>query len=512
MTLGDAASATGSWLSRLRRRLSLSGAESAASAELENPAGSSVDKQALREVIERKRHHDLVRQREFDHLRQLRRRNLNHTSEPAHAPTSRFETSILVPVEERESGERETTLRKIDEIEARLSRQWWRQAPSSPPDAAALDPAQPAASPLLPDTTLPAAPPDSSFAVTQSADSTLPPPPPVASPPARVALPPGLASPRKPSLAANPLTDPALQEAALRFVNDDLTPAETILLTALRAPVAPPPALTRLWLGGLLDLYRHSGQTAAAARAWQAFGACCPQPTWKAPALLDQVALVQLEQATGAASPPIWLDWQALRAIAPEALDLLAGQLAHWCTTPLHLRWRGQAQLTQALRALTPLGEREAGAAAWQARLDALRLLGLRDEFELVALEYCTTFALPPPQWQEARSRCTLDADALAAWADATPLELSGDLRGDLQPALAAWPTDPAQAPRLAISCARLERLDFLAAGSLYLWLAAYRAHGGQALLHEVHPLMAAFLQLCGLGEQAQIVPCQGTE
>lgn len=506
MTLGAAASATGSWLSRLRRRLSLPGAGPLAPTEAD-PARSGIDKQALREVIERKRHHDLVRQREFDHLRQLRRRHLNPAVEPAHESASHFETSILAPAEERESGERETTLRKIDEIEARLSRQWWRQGPATPPLQATL----PVTVPPLPDTILPAEREGSPFAATQGVVSTLPPPL-AASHPPRGAPRPGPIPPRTPASVSNPLADPALQEAALAFVNDDLPRAETILLAALRAPAMTPPALDGLWLGGLLDLYRHSGQTAEAARARQAFAARCPRPAWQAPARLDPVALAQLEQAVGTTPAPIWLDWQALRAITPEALAPLARQLAHWCATPLHLRWRGQARLTQALRALTPPGEQQAGPAAWQARLDVLRLLGLRDEFELVALEYCTTFALTPPQWQEARSRCMLDADAQAAWADATPLELQGDLRGDLGPVLAAWPADAAQAPRLAIACARLERMDFHAAGSLYHWLAAYRARGGQAQLQEVRPLVAAFLHLCGLGEQAQIVPRQDGE
>lgn len=502
MTLGAAASATGSWLSRLRRRLSLPGAGPWAPTEAD-PASSGIDKQALREVIERKRHHDLVRQREFDHLRQLRRRNLNPAVEPAHEPASHFETSILASVGERESGERETTLRKIDEIEARLSRQWWRQGPATPSPQATLPP--------LPDTTLPAARDNSPFAATQGVASTLPPPP-AASHPPRATPRPGPIPPRKPAAVSNPLADPALQEAALGFVNDDLPRAEAILLAALRAPAMSPSALDGLWLGGLLDLYRHSGQTAEAAQARQAFAARSPRPAWRAPARLDPAALAQLEQAVGTAPAPIWLDWQTLRAIAPEALAPLARQLAHWCATPLHLRWRGQARLTQALRTLTPPGEQQAGPAAWQARLDVLRLLGLRDEFELVALEYCTTFARTPPQWQEARSRCMLDADTQAPWADATPLELQGDLRGDLGPVLAAWPADAAQAPRLAIACGRLEQLDFCAAGSLYHWLAAYRARGGQAQLQEVGPLVAAFLHLCGLGEQAQIVPRQDSE
>ena len=60
----------------------------------------------------------VVRKREFDKLRALRLQEISHDGQPRH---SFFYTSILLKPEERES-----TIKKIDEIEAQMSMQWWK--------------------------------------------------------------------------------------------------------------------------------------------------------------------------------------------------------------------------------------------------------------------------------------------------------------------------------------------------------------------------------------------------
>ncbi len=81
-------------------------------------------KQMLKEMLERKRHNDLVRMREFDQLRQIRQRQMlrgqvNLLQDPAVRP-SFFQSSMASP------DERAVTLKKIDEIEAQMSQQWWK--------------------------------------------------------------------------------------------------------------------------------------------------------------------------------------------------------------------------------------------------------------------------------------------------------------------------------------------------------------------------------------------------
>ena len=83
---------------------------------------SQYSKQMLKEMIERKRRNDFVRRREFDQLRKLRQREVlqGHRTEDASNRPSFFKAAWTSP------DERAVTLKKIDEIEAQMSQQWWK--------------------------------------------------------------------------------------------------------------------------------------------------------------------------------------------------------------------------------------------------------------------------------------------------------------------------------------------------------------------------------------------------
>src|SRR4051812_25377635 len=119
----------------------------------ESDRESSYSKQMLKEMIERKRRNDFVRKREFDMLRKMRRSEVMAGQDPAARP-SFFQSSMP-----SKPDDRATTLKKIDEIEAQMSMQWWKTkhgdnstrmgstgsfqavAPQSEPPAAAAAPA-----------------------------------------------------------------------------------------------------------------------------------------------------------------------------------------------------------------------------------------------------------------------------------------------------------------------------------------------------------------------------------
>jgi len=77
-------------------------------------------KQALKEMIERKRRNDFVRKREFDMLRRLRAKGGVPESGQRGRP-SFFQSSFNSRPDDRAG-----TLKKIDEIEAQMSMQWWK--------------------------------------------------------------------------------------------------------------------------------------------------------------------------------------------------------------------------------------------------------------------------------------------------------------------------------------------------------------------------------------------------
>jgi hypothetical protein len=81
---------------------------------------SIYSKQMLKEMIERKRRNDFVRRREFDQLRKLRQREAQAHSDTSGRP-SFFQSSLQSTTDDRAG-----TLKKIDEIEEQMSKQWWK--------------------------------------------------------------------------------------------------------------------------------------------------------------------------------------------------------------------------------------------------------------------------------------------------------------------------------------------------------------------------------------------------
>ena len=88
--------------------------------EPESVGDSGNSRQMLKELVERKKRNDFVRKREFEMLRKLRRREMAGSQASAPRP-SFFQSSLPSKPDERAQ-----TLKKIDEIEAQMSMQWWK--------------------------------------------------------------------------------------------------------------------------------------------------------------------------------------------------------------------------------------------------------------------------------------------------------------------------------------------------------------------------------------------------
>ncbi|PZU37883.1 MAG: hypothetical protein DI574_09375, partial [Acidovorax sp.] len=262
---------------------------------------SQYSKQMLKEMIERKRRNDFVRRREFDQLRKLRQREALHGQRPEDitARTSFFQTSMTSP------DERAVTLKKIDEIEAQMSQQWWKgkgsgetpaPTPAAPaPDGAALPAASAAPAPR------PAPVAAAAFAAAPTAGQPSPaaaamaaalassglagdparafaPTAPLSLPPtldkapavepmfhdaSPVVVPPPLAEDAPQPAPSQPekfVHEPDLEEAAIRFANGDYAGAEAGLKEVLvQHEHSDPQQQHDIWMT-LFDLYRATGQ------------------------------------------------------------------------------------------------------------------------------------------------------------------------------------------------------------------------------------------------------------
>lgn len=503
-----------------------------------------LSRQALRVVIERRRQNDLVRKQEFDQLRKIRRCEIPANTNPAgRLPLGQSRSSA-------NPDERSETLKKIDEIEAQMSRQWWKEKQSG------------MATPMHSSIELP----DSSE-ISDSSSPTL-----MGycdSEPSFQAMP-GLSEKHlneeegqvrqaltEPSAR---VADPVLEEAAIHFANGDDAGAEASLLTALQTHSSSPERVA-VWAQALFEVYRFTDQTerfkslaidcasrfGIEAPAWfstpellvrkalvpaATAGQSDQQPKWVCPAILTPDALAQLPGVLAGALPPAALDWRAITSFEAPALSQLGNLFASWCDTPMKMHFIGHEVLGKALKSITPCSDKSVSSLNWELRMAALRVMGLRDAFELVALDYCVTYEVSPPVWKAALCTCVLDLGrsrqaygvgplALTPEANANGtgifsaalsspgevfVELAGEVVGDAADALALLEAAREGSNPLLISCARLIRVDFSAAGSLLNWIAAQQASGYTVQFIDVSRINAAFFDVIGITEHARVI------
>jgi ABC-type transporter Mla MlaB component len=599
-------------------------------ADLDQPEAdreSTYSKQMLKEMIERKRRNDFVRKREFDMLRKMRRSEVMAGQDPAARP-SFFQSSMP-----SKPDDRATTLKKIDEIEAQMSMQWWKTKhgdvssrggsstnfPMSshvPPEAmgrsAATAPSalgstaysrtepQPLRPERLEESTEPTGLEPMLSAFGAAANSPMAPLAPAAGPkaftpgssaplrapmpPVRAPLPPLSAGPRagppsEPGFSSAGFSasklfaidveefahDPELEEASIRFANGDDAGAEAGLLEVL-GPRGARIDHDETWLA-LFDLYRATGQqdrfeTAAIDFAGR-FGRSAPQwfsvpeavgrmhapapapagdaqpPSWNCPSGIGTQTVAAMSMALAKAPPPWRISWSKLTSIDEPAVEGLSRLFTQWASQPVQLRFIGAEHLEQVLKDATPSGDKGVNPAWWKLRMEVLRVMHRPDEFELVALDYCVTYEVSPPSWDSARCeykplqadgsyvpghtivgeafRDSLSSGMSMGYSDthAAPnsqlsnistVELAGRILGEATEAMAMLDTRLAGADVMIISCARLIRIDFSAAGTLLNWVSSRQAEGRQVQFVEVHRLVAAFFNVIGISEHARVL------
>ena len=574
----------------------------------ETDRDEAVSKLLLKEMIERKRRNDFVRKREFDMLRKMRKREAMVGQDPGARP-SFFQSSMPSKPDDRAK-----TLKKIDEIEAQMSMQWWKtkqgnasslnsgdsisssnfSASQGVPGGAAKPhggrPPQ-VMSPML-DNALPHLP--AGYGITEPlglqelGQAPVAPSRPTAS--AQTVLP-GAGKPARPlglgGLAGNNYEtatsgfshtnmmamdvseiahDAELEEASIRFANGDDSGAEAGLLEML-APGGSRVGQSETWMA-LFDLYRATDQQEkfenAAIKFVQKFDRSAPQwfsmpdmvkamsepvvavagngpvADWICPSSVGIQTVAALKAALVRAPMPWRLDWSNLKTIEPLAIEALSKVFAGWSAQPVQLRFIGVDQLQHVLQKGTPSGQRDTPQAWWQLRMEALRVTHRPDEFELAALDFCVTYEVSPPSWETARCDYkSMDSNGVAVSGhailgevlrDSMPsslsamegdtqmdaltsqmtqlmsIELSGQIEGDAVAMLEQLETKLLGADIMMISCAKLIRVDFSAAGTLLNWVSARQSEGRAVQFSEVNRLVAAFFNVIGITEHAKVL------
>ena len=536
---------------------------------LESDRESQYSKQMLKEMIERKRRNDFVRKREFDQLRKLRQRDalVGQRVEDPVGRASFFQSSLTSP------DDRAVTIKKIDEIEAQMSMQWWRgkqggdTAPLVPTLPAGLSPRNtgmaalstafaptaPASMPLSLEPQAAAEPlfANDSMVIAGFGGATSPMLAPAEDEADAFALAPTAARSVVPVEMEAFVHEPDLEEAAILFANADYAGASACLLDVVaqhRNSQGESPL--EIWMT-LFDLYRATGQQEGFDTLAIEFAACfgrsaplwfsIPEQlglasstpaaeaaavrrdfSWNAPSTIGVQSVAALQASLARAASPWMLVWSRLTVIEEAALPALAQEFNRWADQQVQLVFVGAERLQALLQAHTQSGDRGGSPEWWRLRMALLRCMGLGDEFELVALDYCVTYEVSPPAWQvprcgylDAAEGDGVSADLLAAHPPAAPdaapapaaVGLSGHIEGDADAFLQNLESLAKPGQPLVVPCDRLIRIDFSAAGSVLNWAAAQQAQKREVHFQNLHRVVAVFFNVVGINEHAWVIP-----
>ena len=351
--------------------------------------------------------------------------------------------------------------------------------------------------------------------------------------------------------------DPDLDEAVIAFANADFEQCEQSLASQT-GPGGARAQHAETWLV-LFDLYRATGQQnkfeSLALDYAQQFGWSAPQwfsmpkmvaeaaseerPSgagaegqvgWVCPQYLDADGVAKLASLALQMPLPWVFDWGALQTIDAEACGRLSELFRSWIPQDLDMRWLSGDRLFTVVQEAAPTGVRDADPAFWQLRLDALRMTNRPDQFDEAAIDYCVTYEVSPPSWEAAR--CVVRITGSNQGSTQPPLsvvsdvstsfqesqltdspqmievgtvELSGQLIGDIGLTLKKMDSELGTAKIVNVSCARLIRVDFIAAGDLLNWVLARRSENRTVSFVDAHRMVALFFGAMGINEHANV-------
>jgi hypothetical protein len=529
-------------------------------APTEEARESEYAKSELKAMIERKRRNDFVRKREFDMLRKVRREGLTGEQLAALGGSSRIDDS---EARMQDSGAKPDSgvKAKIDEIEQQMVGDGLASPSPRRTPAFYEAPTQPAAMPYArtqpdegprgdapPPPRRPGATPAPSTAVMS----------PGLSPLAPLDLEAGNAAMGSQFAELTEVAhDPDLDEAVIAFANADFELAEQSL-AGLTGSGGARAQHAETWLA-LFDLYRATGQhhkfESLAIDYAQQFGWSAPQwfsmpkmvaeaaseerrprtrvdgqVGWVCPAVVDADSVAKLRSQTLQMPLPWVFDWSQLRNIDAEGSARLSELFRSWIAQKLDMRWLSGERLIEVLQDAAPTGVRDADPVFWQLRLDALRMANRPDQFDETAIDYCVTYEVSPPSWEPAVCEVRISGASVSTQSppmsvvsdvstsfqesqivdepgvvQVAAVELSGQLVGDISATLTKMNNELGSATIVNVSCAKLIRVDFIAAGDLLNWVLARRSENRSVTFGESHRLVALFFGAMGINEHAKV-------
>jgi ABC-type transporter Mla MlaB component len=318
----------------------------------------------------------------------------------------------------------------------------------------------------------------------------------------------------------------AAEEAAVLYANGSVQQAEQVLNGVLDGAEGSLQTVEGLWMM-LLDLYRLTGQRARfEARVidyatrferspppWEDLSGQAERRAPGGPPLVNlagnlsgQVAqqFAQIE-TIGKKSGAIRIDLARLRGVDEAGCALLWSTVSRLAAERVKVSFINCGQVLGLLEGRLQAGRAEARE-AWLLLLELLQHSGEHERFEQWAMDYAITFEESPPSWENRASPGAVAAlPGKAAATEQDPSRLEGELTSATPEVLRRLAAQAAQGGGLEVDCARLRRIDFVSAGTLFNILATLQGQGKLVILHNVNAMVAALLRVMGVDQVAQV-------
>lgn len=339
--------------------------------------------------------------------------------------------------------------------------------------------------------------------------------------------------------------DPQLEEAAILYANNQTEAAAATLRVTIQNPGVQQQAWWMLFdvLHCLNDKEAfeslsldYAARFEASPPAWRdnASRAAPVEPKTKSgagpsvvrfPAQIDGsvTRLIEVAHKASVNKRLVVFDFTKVKQIDAAAINLLQSVIEGYKKQKRELSINGAEILFHLVRATVEAGVRADNETHWLLSMDLLRLMGARQQFDDLSIDYCVTFEVSPPAFEpmpewirtengEALGGSTIHATVGATQFDTAPLAdggqafaLSGELLGRLQKELAALRVYAADRSDVVIDCRDLLRLDFVAAGELLNECVTMRNQGKQILIVEPSAIVLALMLVMGIHELTEI-------
>jgi ABC-type transporter Mla MlaB component len=328
---------------------------------------------------------------------------------------------------------------------------------------------------------------------------------------------------------------PVIEEAAILYANEQDDAAIAALMHSIEHDDLPKGIAPQVWLM-LFDLYQNTNKrkefddlsieySVRFELSPPGWNAATPQKVnpqlatgggsyFSLTGNLDNDSTKQFEQLKRMAekSRILRIEYGKIDTIAPEGCELLWKSLVAFKQSGHDLVFSNPQHLMKLLTNATQTGRNSDPQVYWLLLLELMQFQQLQNEFEETALNYCITYEVSPPSWEEPKKAAKVSETAKLGNTQSTEtitqdaMVLSGAIDAASVDAIVANMNDFASTRAYPVfDVGLVKRIDFVAGGALLNAVTGMHKGESYAELKNCGPLVGALLLVMGLQNHCKI-------